>query len=947
MKVRLASIAVFVFVGLGVFYFGYDQPTDLTVKIENSDSQFDESAFSTDRETTQKDRASYFLRLLKNPETGEIPARIHEKERAFVEEMEKALPARLKSSNPPFEISEIGPNDVGGRTRALAMDSRDSDILLAGGVTGGIWKSTNGGQTWTKKTDINSFLGVMDLVQDPINPDNWYYVTGGEFVGSSPSATGAFYFGNGIFFSNDNGETWSQIANTEDSDIDFNSRFDFMTNMEISPTTGSIFFSTNGFSVYRSTDQLESAFRVVGGNSYEHIWSEVAVADNGTVIVVLSGPFGGINQTFDPGVYISTDDGDSWLDITPASFPNNADRSVIGTSKSDPDIFYILSETGAGATGLDLHYFDISDPNNVLTNNRSNGIPNFGDPVGDLDPQGGYNLVCKVHPSNSNIVFLGGTNLFRSTDGFLSIPPKDGDFTDIAEAPKYWIGGYDIANNISQYPQHHPDQHNLIFYPNGSNKAISAHDGGLSFTDNILSSSVLWEDIDDGYNVTQFYSVSIHPGDDDPRIGGGTQDNGSPYFLFDTESSPSNSVDGYSGDGGNLYIGSNYAVFAAQNGALLEREYSGTNLGGSFSYITPINAANRQFIHPYVVNPSNENYMFYADFDRLWRNDQLLTIPKNTSEPDGITDGWTRLDNVSTGTAIHEITAMAFSTNNPSNRLYFAGSDDSDNETLQLPVIKRLDDIDATDGEVAITIDNASPGSFVNNIAVNPDNGDELIVVMSNYDVKSIFYSSNAGDDWTEIGGNLEGENGPSIRSAAVVPTNEAGTVYFVGTSVGLFYTEQLDGNSTVWTRAAEDKIGSVIVSDLDYRRTDQILAIGTHGRGLFAAKMGVGVSNEIEAIDDNPADFKLTQNFPNPFNPSTNIEFSIPSSSSVTFTVFDIQGREVAKLYDAQQMAAGSYSINFDASSIASGTYIYRIEATPSAGGSPFVQSRTMTLIK
>lgn len=377
---------------------------------------------------------------------------------------------------------------------------------------------------------------------------------------------------------------------------------------------------------------------------------------------------------------------------------------------------------------------------------------------------------------------------------------------------------------------------------------------------------------------------------------------------------------------------------------MLKFDYAGTDLT-NFSYISPLGAVDQQFIHPYAVNPSDENFMVYPAFDRLWVNDQLLTLTRNTSNSDGTSEGWTDRTDLDSGTENHEITAVSFSSSNPAGRLYYGSSDAVD---VQIPFIKKVDDLTANNGDENIVIANASSGSYVNDIAVNPDNGDELMVVMSNYGVKSVWHSSNAGSNWTDIEGNLAGDDGPSIRSGAIAVTNENGTFYFVGTSVGLYYTDQLNGSQTAWTRVAEDKIGNAIVSSLDYRRSDQTLAVGTHGRGLFVGKIGTAVSNELELPEnDQPSNFALNQNFPNPFNPTTNISFNLPSNATVSLTVFDLNGRKVAEIYSNRQMAAGSFTATFDASSLASGTYLYQLEAVPQNGGSPFRQTKTMTLIK
>ncbi len=940
MKRFITAITLTMFCIAGTFYLVQNHYGSAKSD-QNQGLTFEKNPTILSKETTQQDRSEYFHKMLRDPELGMIPTDIHAKEIAFAEKLSQQYPNRRKAVTEAIELKEVGPTDVGGRTRALAMDMRDPNIILAGGASGGIWKSVDGGASWSKKTDINSHLGVTALVQDPTTPDKWFYSTG-EFFGSA-GASGATFYGSGIFISEDNGESWTQIETTRDSDTGFNSQFDFISSMAISPTTGTVFYASNALGIYRSTNDLVSSFHTLGDVN-NHVWSDVAVNANGVIIAVLSTAFQGVEQTFDPGVYVSTDDGISWNDITPASFPNNGNRSVIGVSQSDPNIFYVLTDTGSGASGMSLHRFDITQSTNVQTSDRTSGIPDFGNPVGDLNPQDGYNMLVRVHPTNSNIVFVGATNLFRSTDGFTTAPISNDGIAIPGEGPKYWIGGYDYDNDVSQFPNHHPDQHNLIFFPNDPNKAISAHDGGLSFTNDITATPVTWTNLDNGYNVTQFYTVSIHPEAEDGRIGGGTQDNGTPYFIFNFNGQSSLSIDASSGDGAFTYLGNNYAVTSSQNGFLLKFDYNGTDLT-NFSYISPLGAVDQQFIHPYVVDPSNENYMFYPAFDRMWRNDQLLTIDRNTSNSDGTSQGWTELPDLDSGSENHEITALSFSNTNPSSRLYYASSDAVNS---QIPFIKRVDDVTSTDGDLNIAIANANGGSYVNDIAVNPDNGDEVMVVMSNYGVRSIWHSSDAGDNWTDIEGNLAGEDAPSIRSGAIVATNQDGNFYIVGTSVGLYYTNQLDAENTVWTRAAEDIIGNAIVSSLDYRRSDQVLAIGTHGRGLFVGKIGTPVSNELVDADfDQPANFSLNQNFPNPFNPSTNITFELPTNSSVTLNVFDLNGRKVASIYENQTMSAGSFTASFDASNLASGTYLYQLEALPQNGSNPYRQTKTMTLIK
>ena len=105
----------------------------------------------------------------------------------------------------------------------------------------------------------------------------------------------------------------------------------------------------------------------------------------------------------------------------------------------------------------------------------------------------------------------------------------------------------------------------------------------------------------------------------------------------------------------------------------------------------------------------------------------------------------------------------------------------------------------------------------------------------------------------------------------------------------------------------------------------------------LFPSKNATGINNAKEKIDEC---YTLFQNNPNPFNPSTKINFYLPKSSNVRLTIYDIAGREVKELLN-NQMSSGSHSVTFDASGLASGIYIYRLQAEN------FAQTKKMVLLR
>ena len=89
------------------------------------------------------------------------------------------------------------------------------------------------------------------------------------------------------------------------------------------------------------------------------------------------------------------------------------------------------------------------------------------------------------------------------------------------------------------------------------------------------------------------------------------------------------------------------------------------------------------------------------------------------------------------------------------------------------------------------------------------------------------------------------------------------------------------------------------------------------------------------------PNNFILLQNYPNPFNPSTNIEFELLKSSTVTLSIYDMLGREVTRLIDNEEKSSGKFKLSFDASKLSSGIYIYQIRTDK------YRESKKMILLK
>ncbi len=216
-----------------------------------------------------------------DPATGAILPGIRSRELEFARALPKRAQASSKSSNASlFNWASAGPNNRAGRTRGLVVDIDNPDNIIAGGVSSGVWKSTDAGASWSLKTTPGVSFAVTTIAQDQRSGQtNTWCFAGGEFRGGLTSSDRDFwapYMGTGIFKSTDNAETWQLLPSTKDSDPTvFNSAFDYVHRLAISPTTGTVFVANNASGIHRSADGGASFPLVLGGVA-QHAWSDVA-----------------------------------------------------------------------------------------------------------------------------------------------------------------------------------------------------------------------------------------------------------------------------------------------------------------------------------------------------------------------------------------------------------------------------------------------------------------------------------------------------------------------------------------------------------------------------------------------------------------------------------------------------------------------------------------------
>lgn len=821
-KTKWASCSLLFILMAGIVFLGpgsRKQSQRLSLaSIKKADFSSDREAPAAEKFENPIERMEYDFGRLVDPKTGEIPANMRARELAFASNLPTREMMLGKGGAQLLSTAWTprGPINVGGRTRALAVDLNYNGAanrrLLAGGVSGGMFLSEDDGATWKLTTSFASLASVTCLAQDPNNRNVWYYGTG-ELTGTAEYPPNLSHLGQGIFKSMDGGNTWTQLSSTKQGNKPtmFDHFFDYLWSIAVHPQNSAVYAATFG-AILRSTD---------GGDTWQQLlgrawtqpphseYSDVAIAPDGSVYATLSRNGGGFPEY---GVFHSTNNGNSWSAITPPALAQDPHRMLLGVAPSDPNTVYLLLQANEnGATAQDHQLFRYHAGTNTWTD-LSSRLPDPPGPAGTFDSQQGYNLLVKVKPDNPNVVWIGGTNLHRSTDGGQTFS---------------LVGGFLSPQTFEPYPNHHSDQHALAFYPNNPNAVISGHDGGLSKTTNALQSPQQWTSLNNGYLTTLFYTVAIDPQPGNEFLVGGLQDNGTWGTDAGNYDTPWFELTGGDGAYGAIAPGG-WPFFVSSQNARTHR-VSLSNGQASWSLITPAGAEGFLFINPFVLDPNDARVMYMVAGDAVWRNSNLDEIPEGNTQATAI--NWSALSASATGGI--RVKTLAVS-QTPANRLYFGASNTS------TTLLVRVDNAAANPPGVNITPAGVAAGSYPSAIALNPNNADEILATFTNYNVPSVFYSANGGASWTNVEGNLGGEDGPSVRWATIVPGN-SGKVYLLATSTGVYSTMTLNGANTTWVQEGSSTIGNVTVDMIVSRAADGLVAAGTHGRGVYSTKLGGG----------------------------------------------------------------------------------------------------------
>lgn len=871
----------------------------------------------------------------------------------------------------------VGPNGIqnpswcshwgvsSGRVRAVAIDPNDPLTVYIGAASGGIWKTTNGGEGWS---DIGSDLESLvfgAIAIDPANP-NVVYAGSGEiiaFLGRMPD-------GRGLFKSTDAGNTWTQITNgignyTHFGDlvVDHNN-----SNTLLAALGSGYFYSGNmpNEGIWKSTDGGDSWVRTL------QVQDAFDIVFHPTIPNLVYAAIGGYNSS--SGFYISTDEGDTWTQSNSGlQSPFTIVRMQIDISISSPNILYGFIYDGQDntpkaykTTDGGYNWFQIS------TGTMLSGYANGG-----WYDQGYYDLCVAINPTNPDHVLLGNVELHETTNG--------SDFS-VKRIP----GGTNIWGSVV-----HVDYHKLVFAPSNPNYLYLGCDGGVYKS---TDAGETFSSINNGISTIQFYKIASSPFNLSTMIGG-AQDNWS-SMTFDLGQTPWEAV--ISGDGMDCFFDyeDSLIVYASAQFGYLTRSSDG---GAHFYNFANINGA---WITPYFLHPTNHTTIYAANqnvlrstdngssWETLAQNvtaDLIYPMTQSQVNPDNLilagSGSWT------TNPEIKISTDGGFNwtdvTNNvPGEPRYISSVVTHPSEANTMYIVRQgfgegNKVYKTTDlGSTWINISGNLPDLpcidlFVDPYNIDPFNtnhlyiGNDIGVYKSidggnswNYASEGMPFVPGTNFDYVRTGNIGKLRIGTYGRSAyetdLIVPVE---LISFTGRSergkVMLEWSTSTETNNLgfeierktlnrqgdgEWIRIAFREGAGTTTETQNYKYIDELSSISATSLQYRLKQIDYdGTHDYSKVVSINniaPVKFGLSQNYPNPFNSITVLRYSLPTKSKVELIVINSIGEEIVTLLQDTK-EAGNYEVIWNAEGLPSGVYFYRLQA------SNYTETRKMILMK
>ena len=949
------------------------------------------AAYENEEESERAEHAGYaaYLNMLKaDPATGKIDYNL-------VAQVRNEVLARRKQQAKTalgLNWAQMGPDNVGGRTRAVLVDKYNSNIVYAGSIGGGLFVSTDGSQHWTPVAGMQNTLGENLAVSCIAQTDNGriFFGTGSGFESYTSGGTSLGtpgFVGNGVYeYVPGTGQVLPVLTNatalpnnsTSSQLSEINSIAAKGNTLLLGTKDGMVWADPDGSGFYPTTfSGWTNPIEIISGVPENGTCQDIDVGTDGTVLACFAGK-----------AYVSPNGGLNLGDFTKISGISGGSRWSGAIAPSNPNVMYLLRSSGS-LSGLNISLDKGANWSLIVPG----GSPCI-DPFNQDDctgGQGGYDDAIAVDPSYWGHILVGGVQLYEWTYSSGSNP----------------IGGSWLkAANLFESPFNpyyvHADKH-TIFWPDantiyiGSDGGVSRSvDGGASFQERNL-----------GYNVTTFFDVDMAA---NGWFAGGAQDNGCQLFSFQAfgEVTPLGTTEIQGGDGftvafsnqgpGVVYTTSQYGSLirsaGGAGGTFYDAELSDIITGGGQAFntcienwesnydFTSIDSVQVTFTGPdtlvagqpfYYSSLSNGSQLIYTPSvtmtvdttDTLILQDYIqnrfalatnvgVYLTRDAARLNAISPEWYRIANNQTGDGLgSNVVCMEFS---PDGNSLFVGTTSGIKRISGLSMANDSLGLDRRSPTNVITISTGSgTAGVVTGIAADPNDPNNLIVTTGGYTSGNhVYRCTNAlgALSFTAI----QGSGGTALPKMPVydaeIDYNDKNKV-IIGTEWGVWTTDNafsaIAGSLVQWTDESSNDMAHVPVFAVEQqhlRSTDCVnsgmLYLATHGRGFYtSADLVTSVNdNEVGDITTNNSFVSNLTVYPNPISNTGVVAFDLNKQTTTKLNVYNLSG-SLVKTIDLGTKAKGNHKVKFDVTLLSIGSYIISLESGSERSVAKFIVTR------
>ncbi len=710
---------------------------------------------------------------------------------------------------------------VSGRVTAIAIHPTNPQIAYVGTAQGGVYRTRDGGSSWTQLFDSAATLAIGSLTLAPSDPTTLFIGTGeadSTVIGSDN------YYGAGLYVIT-NADTSAVLSGPFGSDTFAGNSISRIVvsaadanTILASVSQGSAgiggqlrkFIATRG--IYRCTNALSSS------PAFTPVTVLTSAFPGDTVFDMAADPtdLNNLVCAIPQGIYRSS----NALSATPTFTQMFAGAPPFSLVR------FALNKTGATLTLL----AGTSESQGGFTDNKGNPITKQGTlrratfdgtnwsawsaPIvaanGFADPQAFYDIGIAIDPTNSNKIYIGGTS---STYGGPSV-----SFSYSTDA-----GGSFINSETGL----HSDVHAIAVAPSNPSVIYFGSDGGIwKSTD----AGANWTSLNNGtFSATQFESIAIHPTDRNFLLGG-TQDNGTEYL--DPNGAWSQAA---LGDGGYCLIDQNatdttnvteYHTYYNQRNTRIGFDRRDTTIGtwvfhgyrqdvnGNQIVANPPNngiggSDNVLFYAPMALGPGNPNTVYFGT-DRLYRSsDKGANMSVVSQAP---------LDPTSTDATVgYEVSSLSIS---------------PQNDNVRLVGLTSGKVFTTTTGSVTMTnVTGTIPAEYIGRVLIDPKNVQTAYVAIARAGLaagQNLWKTINLGETGTTWSASANGLPPIAVNALVIDPADS--TKIYAGTDDGVYVSSDSGAN---WT-AFNNGLPHVAVFDLAFQQQNRVLRAATHGRGIY-----------------------------------------------------------------------------------------------------------------